>query len=133
VNIIEPRVTKHQALLFLNFWKMCYNTVMLALQKQPVYTGRSKYISKVMTLPNGEEALVVFELVERNGQIVAKAIYAESITACKKPENTTNVLLEVASPAEFIPFSYFSPEVLQSFLKDLSFITSQPTRAPAYI
>ncbi len=99
---------------------------MLAVQKQP------KYISKVMTMPNGVEALVVFELIERNGQIVAKAIYAETISDCKKPECTPSALLEVASPVEFIPFSYFSTEVLQSLLKDFSFIKSQPTRAPNF-
>ena len=99
---------------------------MLAVQKQP------KYISKVMTMPNGVEALVVFELVEKNGHIVAKAVYAESISDCKKPENAVSALLEVASPAEFVPFSYFSTEVLQSLLKDFSFVKSQPTRAPNF-
>jgi len=36
--------------------------------------GGPKYIRKAVQLPNGSWALVVFELVEINGKIVAKAI-----------------------------------------------------------
>ena len=41
---------------------------MLAIQTQP------KYIKRTVQLPNGSWALVVFELVEINGKITAKAV-----------------------------------------------------------
>ena len=99
---------------------------MLAIQKQP------KYFSRMMTMPNGVEALVVFELIERNGHLVAKAIYAEAMDTSTIPEEAFIALPGIKSPVEFIPVQFFSADIIHSFLKDFSFITSQQTRAPSF-
>jgi len=98
---------------------------MLAIQKQP------KYFSRFMSLPNGTQAWVVFELIERDGHLVAKAIYAEAIDANKVPEQHIYALPGIKSPVEFIPVQFFPVSTIHSFLKDLSFVISQPTRAPS--
>jgi hypothetical protein len=99
---------------------------MLAIQKQP------KYFSRMMTMPNGVEALVVFELIERNGHLVAKAIYAEAVDTSTIPEEKVFALPGIKSPVEFVPIQFFPADVIHSFLKDFSFITSQQTRAPSF-
>ena len=106
---------------------MCYNTAMLAVQKQ------QKYIQKAVQLPNGAWALVVFELVEHNGQIIAKAVSGKLLADTKIEKDDVLCLPSIKSPAEFVPIRYFTSEVLESFLKDFSFVISQPTRAPSAI
>ena len=107
---------------------------MLAIQKQ------SKYIQKTVQLPNGSWAVLVFELVERDGHIIAKAVSGKLVS--EKPAAATSFgearedvlcLPYIKSPAEFVPVRYFTSEIIHSFLKDLSFVMSQPTRAPATI
>ncbi len=92
--------------------------------------GGPKYIQKTVQLPNGSWALVVFELIEINGKITAKAV-------CGKLLNNTVVEAEeilalplYKSPEEFVPFQYSKFDIQYSLPRDLAFITSQPTRAP---
>ena len=99
---------------------------MLALQTQ------SKYIKRRVTLPDGSLALVVFELVEINGKIVAKAICGKLIQ-----ENIITDEEVLALPVYF-ETETFKPIVSPFFadtidlIKDLSFVTSQPARAPNF-
>ena len=99
---------------------------MLALQTQP------KYIRKAVQLPNGSWALVVFELVEVNGKIIAKAISGKILG-----EECFDQEVVLALPAYFERESVepvvspFFTEV-QNILKDLSFVISQPARAPNF-
>lgn len=99
---------------------------MLAIQKQ------SKFIKKTIQLPNGSWALVVFELVEINGKIVAKAVCGKLIQ-----ENIVTQEEVLALPVYF-ETETFKPIVSPFFadtinlLKDLSFIISQPARAPSF-
>jgi len=103
---------------------------MLAIQKQ------QKFIKKTIQLPNGSWALVVFELLEVNGKIVAKAVCGKIIEE--------NILSQEDLPAQagilalpvyfekqnFLPItSPFFADV-QELIKDLSFVISQPSRAP---
>ena len=99
---------------------------MLALQKQ------SKYIQRTIKLPNGTLALVVFELVEINGKITAKAV-------CGKILGRETVSCEeiLAFPIYFesqsvkpIISTFFGK--VEDILKDLSFVISQPSRAPNF-
>jgi hypothetical protein len=100
---------------------------MLSLQKQ------SKYIKRQVTLPDGTLALVVFELVEINGKIVAKAICGKRIK-----ENIISQEEVLALPVYF-EIETFKPIVSPFFaetvkiLKDLSFVISQPARAPNFL
>ena len=97
---------------------------MLAIQKQP------KYIEKAVQLPNGAWALLVFELVERNGQIVAKAVSGK-ILGEKLVKEETLCLPCVKTPADFLPIKSIFSDLVSNFSKDFSFIMSQPTRAPS--
>jgi len=98
---------------------------MLAIQKQ------NKHFSKVMTGPNGVPVLVFFELVERNGHLIAKALYFKEIDS--QIQNHQFVALPVSheivsiQPLIKSPFSY-----LTFFAKDLHFFTSQMARAPSF-
>ena len=98
---------------------------MLAIQKQ------NKRFSKTMMMPNGKPALVFFELVERNGHLIAKALYFQEIP--KEIQKDKLVALPVfhesfsVKPLIKSPFSY-----LTFFAKDLQFFTSQKTRAPSF-
>ncbi len=98
---------------------------MLAIQKQP------KYFSRFMAMPNGVHAWVVFELVERDGHLVAKAIYAEAVDINKVPKQNIYALPGIKSPVEFVPVQFYPAKIFHSFLRDLSFVISQPTRAPS--
>jgi len=100
---------------------------MLSVQKQP------KYLKKRIQLPNGSWALVVFELVEVNGKTIAKAVYGELLEQKVEAKETIlslPVYFEKQSVTPVVSpfFSYVS-----SLLKDLSFTTSQSTRAPNFI
>ncbi len=98
---------------------------MLSLQKQP------KYVRKTVKLPNGSLALVVFELIELNGKITAKAVYGELLSqeVAKSETLALPVYFETQHIAPVI--SPFFSEV-KSFLKDLSFVITQPSRAPNF-
>ena len=97
---------------------------MLSLQKQ------SKFIKKTIQLPNGSWAYVVFELIEINGKITAKAVCGKLIQ-----ENIT-VQEEILALPVYFETETFKPIVSPFFadifnvVKDLSFTTCQNTRAP---
>lgn len=99
---------------------------MLSLQKQ------SRFIKKIVQLPNGAWADVVFELIEVNGKIVAKAVSGRII------EENILTQEEVLSLPVYFERQTFKPIISPFFsnaislLKDLSFVTSQPARAPNY-
>jgi len=95
---------------------------MLAIQKS------NKYIQKAVQLPNGAWALVVFELVERNGQIIAKAVSGKILSEIKE----VLCLPSVKSPTEFIPVKSIFSNLVLNFVRDFSFVMSQPTRAPSF-
>ncbi|MFH1455186.1 MAG: hypothetical protein ABIF22_02615 [bacterium] len=109
---------------------------MLAIQKQPACrdcvcgAGRSKFIKKAIQLPNGSWAIVVFELIEANGKIVAKAVCGKIIEK-NIPSQEEIIALPINFEKEnFIPIkSPFFADVV-NILKDLSFVISQPARAP---
>ena len=97
---------------------------MLSVQKQP------KYVTKTLQLPNGQWATVLFELVEQQGKIIAKAISAELIEqSIASVEVVALPTFSVKQTIEVIVSPFFSS--IESVLKDLSFVISQPTRAPA--
>ena len=99
---------------------------MLAIQKRP------KYFEKVVHLPNGEWAMVVFELIERNGQIIAKAVSGKLLADIQAEQPEILCLPSVKSPVEFIPVRSIFSDFVSIFSKDFSFIMSQPTRAPSF-
>ena len=100
---------------------------MLSLQKQ------SRYIKRQVKLLDGSLALVVFELVEKNGKIIAKPICGKVIKECVPVQE------EILSLPVYFEKETFKPIVspfyskLFEVLKDLSFVTSQPARAPNFI
>jgi hypothetical protein len=100
---------------------MWYNAHMLAVQRQ------SKYFSKVMTMPNGVEAVVYFELIERNGHLVAKAIRFEAIA----PQAEVLALPTISISEHITPIKSYFTSFISPYFKDFSFVLSQPTRAPS--
>lgn len=99
---------------------------MLSLQKQ------SRFIKKTIQLPNGAWAYVVFELIEVNGKIVAKAISGKLVEENIISQNEVLALpvyfdIETIKP---IASPFFADSI--KLLKDLSFIVSQPARAPNF-
>jgi hypothetical protein len=100
---------------------------MLAIQKS------NKYIQKAVQLPNGAWALVVFELVERNGQIIAKAVSGKMIGDVQAEQSEILCLPCVKTPFDFLPtLSTFNFIDFINLSSDFSFIMSQPTRAPSF-
>ena len=99
---------------------------MLAIQKQ------NQYIQKAVQLPNGEWALVVFELVEREGKIIARAVSGKMLGDIQAEKEEILCLPCVKSPVEFVPVRSTIYSLLSTFSRDFSFVMSQPTRAPAY-
>ena len=100
---------------------------MLAIQKQ------SKFIKKTIQLPNGSWALVVFELLEVNGKIVAKAVCGKIIEDNIISQEEIIALPVYFEKQNFLPItSPFFADVL-NLIKDLSFVISQPSRAPNFI
>lgn len=107
---------------------------MLAIQKQ------SKFIKKTITLPNGSLALVVFELTEVNGKIVAKAVCGKLIEETTKngvpSRGKTSSQEEILALPGYVEIETIEPIVSPFFadalklVKDLSFVISQPSRAP---
>lgn len=82
-------------------------------------------------MPNGVQTLVFFELVEREGHLIAKAVGFRAIDEEIQKEKV------VALPAYFerenitpIVSPFFAN--VETILKDLAFIVSQPTRAPSF-
>ena len=97
---------------------------MLAIQRQ------NKYFSKVMKMPNGREALVYFEIIERNGHLIARAIRLEAIQTVSQSEI---LALPIFSVSEHIaPVKSFYTNYVSPYFKDFSFVMSQPTRAPSF-
>ena len=110
---------------------------MLAIQKQSACcamlgAGKQKFIKKTIQLPNGSWALVVFELIEVNGKIVAKAVCGKIIGEAIVSQEEVLALPIYFEKQNFLPItSPFFANVL-NLIKDLSFVISQPTRAPNY-
>ena len=98
---------------------------MLAIQK------KNKYFSRIMTMPNGVEALVVFELIEQNGHLVAKAVYAEAIDASTIPEQKICLINGKCFISQVAPIKSYFTAFVTPYFKDFSFVMSQPTRAPS--
>ncbi|MFA6341143.1 MAG: hypothetical protein WCX27_02830 [Candidatus Paceibacterota bacterium] len=98
---------------------------MLSIQTQ------QKYIKKQIRLPDGSLALVVFELVNIDGRMTAKAVYGEILSHTVKKQETVALPVYfdrvLVKPLISPFFSYVS-----TILKDLSFIVSQPTCAPNF-
>ena len=98
---------------------------MLSVQKQP------KYFEKMVRLPNGTLAMVVFEIVEVNGRLKARAVCGKLISQTAPIEKIyalpTHVEKIPIIPLRHPLFSYNF--VIQ---KDLSFFFSQITRAPNF-
>jgi hypothetical protein len=107
------------------FYKICYNTIMLSIQTQP------KYIEKEIQLPNGKWVLVIFELVEVNGKTIAKAVSGriiEKIVILEKEEILALPVYFDRQTIEPVASPFFAE--IEIILKDLSFVVSQPARAP---
>ncbi len=99
---------------------------MLSLQKQ------QKYIKKQVRLPDGTLALVVFELTEINGKIVAKAICGKLILENEITQEEILALPVYFETETFKPIvSPFFADIF-NVVRDLSFVTSQPARAPNF-
>ena len=119
---------------------MCYNALMLAIQTQPVCAGRPKYIKRAVQLPNGAWALVVFELVEINGKITAKAVCGKLLS--EKPADAKS-FGETKEKILSLPIYFESENIapvvspffarIENLLKDLSFVISQQPRAPSFL
>jgi hypothetical protein len=99
---------------------------MLAIQKS------QKYIQKAVQLPNGAWVMVVFELIERNGQIVAKAVSGKMLDDVQVEKKEVLCLPCIKTPADFLPIKSIFSDLVSSFSKDFSFVMSQPTRAPSF-
>ena len=81
-------------------------------------------------MPNGSWALVVFELIEVNGKIVARAISGKILGQAEaKNEEILALPLTIESESVEVVVSPFFPET-EVLIKDLSFVLSQPTRGP---
>ena len=104
---------------------------MLSIQKQPVCAGRQKYFEKMVRLPNGSLAMVVFEIVEINGVLKARAVCGK-IVGQETAEEKIYALPTHVESLPIIPLK--EPLFSYSFLaqKDLSFFSSQITRAPNF-
>ena len=98
---------------------------MLAIQKQP------KYLRKTVRLPDGSLALVVFELIEINGKITAKAVYGKVLDnpIAKEEILSLPVYFEKINIKPVIS-PYFAE--IQNLFKSFAFVKSQPTRAPDF-
>ena len=85
-----------------------------------------------MTMPNGVEAIVYFELIERNGHLVAKAIHAEKIDSSSIPVQKIYALPGGFFHTGIIPVKSIFTSYLSPYFRDFSFVMSQPTRAPSF-
>ncbi len=99
---------------------------MLSLQKQ------QKFIKKTIQLPNGSWALVVFELLEVNGKIVAKAVCGKIIEENIISQEEILALPVYFEKQNFLPITSPFFADIQELIKDLSFVISQPPRAPNF-
>ena len=98
---------------------------MLAIQKS------NKYIQKAVQLPNGAWVLVVFELFEQGGKIIARAVSGKLLGEEIVKEEVL-CLPCVKSPVNFVPVRSTFYDLLSTLSRDFSFIMSQPTRAPSF-
>ena len=99
---------------------------MLSLQKQ------QKFIKKTIQLPNGSWALVVFELLEVNGKIVANAVCGKIIEENIISQEEILALPVYFEKQNFLPITSPFFADIQELIKDLSFVISQPPRAPNF-
>ena len=85
-----------------------------------------------MVMPDGISALVVFELIERDGHIIAKAVYAEKINVKSVPEQKVLLLDGEVICTDVSPVKSYFTSFITPYFKDFSFVLSQPTRAPSF-
>lgn len=83
-------------------------------------------------MPNGISALVYFELVERNGHLVAKAIYAEALDTSTIPEQKIYALPGIFTHLDVTPVKSLLASFISPYFRDFAFVKSQPTRAPNF-
>ncbi len=92
----------------------------------------AKYFSKVVVLPNGKQALVYFEIVNRGGHLIARAVHAEAYPDQAELGREIIALPGLVSINHIAPVKSFFQEILTPYFKDFSFVTAQPTRAPSF-
>jgi hypothetical protein len=98
----------------------------------------SKFVERIITSQTGERYRVVFLVTLVDGEVRAKAISAELISApvlkIGSPANKSGILLlegELAKVLADTKYVFdFTPKV--SPFTSLLFFTSQPTRAPSF-
>ncbi len=83
-------------------------------------------------MPNGTWALVVFELVQVNGRLIARAVSGKILEEVQAEKAEVLCLPCIKSPAEFVPVKSIFSNLVSNLSKDLSFVMSQPTRAPSF-
>ncbi len=97
---------------------------MLALTRQ------QKYFQKEVVLPNGDTALVLFELVEQYGRVIARAVSAQVISAVKTATDVI-CLPVIFARSVVLPVKEYLSRYIAPVIRELFFVTSQPTRAPS--
>ncbi len=95
-------------------------------------SAQQKYFQKEVVLPNGSKAIVFFELVETNGRIVARAVNVQIISEAKASASVVYLPVSITR-AIFAPVVAFYSNYVAPIVEELSFITSQPTRAPSLV
>jgi hypothetical protein len=86
---------------------------MLVIQK------RNKYIEKAVQLPNGEWALVVFELIEKDGKIIARAVSGKRLSDIEAEQGETLCLPCVKALPNLYQLNLFSLILYLIFPKTL--------------
>lgn len=93
-------------------------------------TRQQKYFQKEVVLPNGDTALVLFELVEQHGRVIARAISAQVISVAKAAADVI-CLPFILTRSFVLPIKECLVRHIAPIIFDLFFVTSQPTRAPS--
>lgn len=104
---------------------------MLSVQKQQICVNRQKYFEKIIRLPNGFLAAVVFEIVEVEGQLKARVIQGRIL----EQGVASNKIYALPTHIDNLPIIPLKrPLFSYNFLaqKDFSFFSSQNTRAPNF-
>lgn len=95
-------------------------------------TRQQKYFQKEVVLPNGDTALVLFELVEQHGRVIARAISAQVISVAKAAADVIYLPIILARSI-VLPVKECLTRHIAPVIRDLFFVTSQPTRAPSFV
>lgn len=91
----------------------------------------AQFIKKAVQLPNGAWAMVVFELVERDGHIIAKAVSGKLLESFNGG-SATMCLPCIKSSIHFTPVKSIFYNFVSTLTKDFSFMSCQNTRAPNF-